>query len=55
MLKERKAMQTDLDRLERWACEPHEVQQGQVQGRAPGLGQSQAQIEAGRRMAREQP
>jgi len=30
--------------------EPHEVQQGQVQGPARGLGQSQAQAQAGRRM-----
>ena len=28
-------------------CEPHEVQQGQVQGPAHGSGQSQAQIQAG--------
>ena len=31
-------------------CEPHEVQQGQVRGPAHGLGQSQAQIQAGQRM-----
>jgi len=31
-------------------CKPHQVQQGQVQGPAHGLGQSQAQIQAGWRM-----
>jgi len=36
-------------------CEPHEVQQGQVQGPAYGLGQSQSKIEARRRMDWEQP
>ena len=35
--------------------ELQEVQQGQVQGPARGSGQSQAQIQAGRRVAREQP
>jgi len=35
--------------------EHHGVQQGQVQGPAHGLGQSQAQIQAGRRMDWEQP
>jgi len=35
--------------------EPHEVQQDQVQGPARGSGQSQTQVQAGRRVAREQP
>jgi len=53
MLEGRDAIQMDVDRLVRQACEsgsckPHEVQQGQGQGPAPGLGQSQAQIQAGR-------
>ena len=32
-LEGRDAIQRDLDRLEMGLCEPHEVQQGQVQGR----------------------
>jgi len=36
-------------------CRPREVQQGQVQGHAHGLGQSQAQIQAGQRMDGEPP
>jgi len=28
-------------------CEPHEVQQGQVQGSAPGLGQHPVSVQAG--------
>ena len=36
-------------------CEPCEVEQGQVQGLAHGWGQSQAQIQAGKRMDWEQP
>lgn len=35
--------------------EHHEIQQGQAQGPAPGLGQSQAQIQAERRVDWEQP
>ena len=35
--------------------EPHEVQQGQVQGTAPGLGQSQIWAKTGRRTPTEQP
>lgn len=29
------------------SCEPHEVQQGQAQGTAPGLGQTQVSIQDG--------
>jgi len=36
-------------------CQPHEVQQGKVQGPASGLGQSQAETQVGQRMAQEQP
>jgi len=36
-------------------CEPHEVQQSQVQGPTPGSGQSQAQIQAGGWRDGEQP
>ena len=35
--------QRDLDRPERGLCEPHEAQQGQVQGPAPELEQVQLQ------------
>ncbi|PKU46114.1 rna-directed dna polymerase from mobile element jockey- hypothetical protein [Limosa lapponica baueri] len=31
-------------------CKPHEVQPSQVQGPAPGMWQSQAQIQVGRKM-----
>jgi len=36
-------------------CQRHELQQDHVQGRTPGSGQSQAQIQVGWRMAWEQP
>ena len=36
-------------------CKPHQVQQGQVQGPAHGLGKSQAKMQAGQRMDWEQP
>ena len=40
---------------EKSPCEPHEVQQGQVQGPVPGSGQSQAQVQVWQRIAWEQP
>ena len=49
-LKGRDDIQSDLGRLERWFCEPHEVQHSQVQGSAPGLERSQVQIEVGQIM-----
>ena len=36
-------------------CEPHEVHKGQVQGPARGSGQPQTQVQAGWRVAQEQP
>jgi len=36
-------------------CEPHEVQQGQIQGPVHASGQSEAQIQAILRMDGEQP
>ena len=42
------AIQRDLDRLESWAeGEPHEIQQEQVQGPAPGEEQPHAPVQAG--------
>jgi len=42
------AIQSDLDKLEKVGlCEPHEVQQGQVQGPAHGLRQPMVAIQAG--------
>jgi len=50
-LEGRDAIQRDLDPPgEVGPCESSEVQQGQVQGPTCGLGQSQAQIQAGWRM-----
>jgi len=36
-------------------CDPHEVQEGQMQDPAHGSGNSQAQVQAGRRIDWEQP
>jgi len=50
-LEGRDAIHRDVDKLERCVLsEPHEIQQGQMKGPAHGLGQSQAQIQAGWRM-----
>jgi len=49
-LEERDAIQKDLDRVERGLCNPQEVQQGQVQGPAPGSRESQTRVQAGQRM-----
>jgi len=50
-LEGRDAIQRHLERPgEVGLCKAHEVQQGQVQGPAPGLGQSQTQIQAGQRI-----
>lgn len=46
------SIQRDLDRLH---CELYEVLQGQVEVPAPRSGQSQGQVQAGWRMASEQP
>ena len=54
-LEERDAIQKDLDRVERGLCNPQEVQQGQVQGPAPGSRESQTRVQAGQRMDWEQP
>jgi len=46
MLEERDAIQRNINKLEEWGpCGSHEVQQGQVQGPAPGSGQSQVSIQ----------
>jgi len=50
-LEDRDAIQRDLDRLEVGLRQPHDVQQGQVQGPVPGSWQSQAEIQIGQRMA----
>lgn len=55
MLEGRDIVQRDPDRLERCLCEPHQVQQGWVQGPAPRLEQSLAPIETGRRMIKMNP
>ena len=51
MLEGRDVIQRDLDRLEVNPCQTHEVPQGQVKSPEPGLGQSQAQIQARQTMA----
>lgn len=52
----RDAIYREFGRLEKWVC-AHipEVQQGQVQDPEPGLGQSEAHIQAGQRMNWEHP
>lgn len=45
------AIQKNLDRLERQAyANLMKIHQGEVQGSVPGLGQSQVQIQAGKRI-----
>ena len=48
------AIQRNLDRLESWAEEPDEVQQGQMQGPAPREEQPHAPVQAWGRPAAEQ-
>ena len=52
-LEGRDDIQRNLDRPERWAqrCQPHDVEQGQVQGPAPRSRKSQAQIQTEQRIA----
>ncbi|RMC12825.1 hypothetical protein DUI87_10350 [Hirundo rustica rustica] len=52
---EGRAIQRDQDRLEVGLYETHEVQQGQVQGSTPVLGQYQAQAQAGREWIESSP
>lgn len=40
-------IQTDMEELEKWVNEPHEVHQGQVQSPVPGLKQSAVAVAAG--------
>jgi len=49
------AIQRDLDRLESWGEETDEIQQGQVQGPAPGEEQPHASVQAWDRPAGVQP